>query len=279
MTSPIAHRPARASSVSVVDLRSQVPAGVLAAGPGPVRLTWQMAPAIPGLRQLGTRSRRRRSPDFRGAPGQLRQVEGDAQVAVPAPGPDLVSREVRFHRVRVRTADGWTAWGPVLRTEAGLLRADDWLALAVTLPDDPGRDRQAPAPLLRREFDLPGTVARARLYITSLGLHEVTLNGKPVTDSLLAPGWTPYHQRLTGETYDVTTGLVQGVNVICATLGDGWYRGRLGWDPTNDRCTYGRDVALIAQLEVDLDDGTTHRLVTDERWHGFDGRDRQCGPV
>ena len=159
----------------------------------------------------------------------------------------------------------------MLRTEAGLLRADDWVALAVTLPDDPGRDRQAPSPLLRREFDLPGIITRARLYVTSLGLHEVTLNGRPVTDSLLAPGWTPYHQRLTGEAYDVTESLSQGANVICATLGDGWYRGRLGWDPTNDRCTYGRDVALIAQLEVDLDDGTTHRIVTDASWMASTG--------
>ena len=258
-------------SVSVVDLRSQVPAGVLAAGRGSLRLTWRVGPAIAGLRQLGYEIEASRSGGFETLLASSGQVEGDGQVAVSAPGPDLVSREVRFHRVRVRTADGWTEWSPVLRTEAGLLRPDDWTALAVTMPDDPGRDRQAPAPVLRREFELFGAVVRARLYVTSLGLHDVTLNGRRVSDALLAPGWTPYHQRLTGEAYDVTGLLQHGVNVIGASLGDGWYRGRLGWDPTNDRCAYGRDVALVAQLEVDMADGTSHRMVTDSSWMASTG--------
>ena len=53
---------------------------------------------------------------------------------------------------------------------------------------------------------------------------------------------------------------------MCATLGDGWYRGRLGWNPGHDRCVYGRDVALVAQLELELTDGTSHRIVTDSTW-------------
>ena len=174
---------------------------------------------------------------------------------------------------------GWTGWGPVLRAEAGLLRADDWTALAVTLPDDPGRDRQSPAPILRREFELPGPVARARLYVTSLGLHEVTINGRSVTDSALGPGWTPYARRLTGETYDVTELLTAGPNAIRASLGDGWYRGRLGWDPGEDRCKYGRELALIAQLEVELADGSTVRVVTDAPLVRCHGRDPVRRPV
>jgi alpha-L-rhamnosidase len=243
-----------------------VPEGVLTAGHGPLRLTWRVAPAIAGLPQLGYEIEASPSDGFATLLSSSGQVVGDEQVAVPAPGPDLASREVRFHRVRIRTAQGWTGWSPVLRTEAGLLQAGYWTALAVTLPDDPGRDRQAPAPLLRREFELSGAVTRARLYVTSLGLHDVTLNGQRVSDTLLAPGWTPYHERLIGEAYDVTGLLTSGANVICATLGDGWYRGRLGWDPGHDRCAYGRDVALIAQLEMELADGTTHRVATDGSW-------------
>ena len=263
---PVLTSPRTPSPVAIIDLRSQVPDGVLAAGPGTPRLTWQVVPAIAGLRQLGYEIEASSSDAFSTLLGSSGQVDGDEQVAVPSPGPDLVSREIRCHRVRIRTSAGWTEWSPVLRTEAGLLHADDWTALAVTLPGDPGRDRQAPAPVLRREFDLSAGVARARLYVTSLGLHDVTLNGRRVSDTLLAPGWTPYHQRLTGESYDVTGLLSSGPNVVCATLGDGWFLGRLGWDPGHDRCVYGQDVALIAQLELDLDDGTTHRIVTDGSW-------------
>ena len=136
----------------------------------------------------------------------------------------------------------------------------------MTLPDDPGALRQAPAPIVRREFDLPDGIVKARLYVTSLGLHEVLINGRAVSDALLSPGWTTYHHRLLAETHDVTALLVPGLNAIAATLGDGWYRGRLGWDPGDDRCHYGDQLGLIAQLEVDLADGSRHTVVTDESW-------------
>ena len=67
--------------------------------------------------------------------------------------------------------------------------------------------------------------------MTALGLHRVTVNGRPVSDDLLAPGWTAYRHRLLADTYDVTPLLRAGENVIGATLGDGWYRGRLGCKP------------------------------------------------
>ena len=87
----------------------------------------------------------------------------------------------------------------------------------------------------------PAPVASARLYVTALGAASgVTINGRPVSDDLLAPGWTPYRHRLLADTYDVTRLLTPGRNAIGAVLGDGWYRGRLGWDAADDRCRYGR---------------------------------------
>ena len=43
--------------------------------------------------------------------------------------------------------------------EAGLVESGAWTARAITLPDDPGSRGQAPAPLLRREFDVPSPIA------------------------------------------------------------------------------------------------------------------------
>lgn len=254
------------AAIVVTDLRSQVPDGVLTIGRGVTRLTWRVAPAVAGLEQLSYEIQVAASAGFETLTASSGVVDGAAQVAVPAPGPMLRSREVRYCRVRVRTARGWTDWSPVLRVEAGLLEASDWTALAVTLPDDPGADRQAPAPVLRHQFDLPADIVRARLYLTSLGVHRVTINGRPVTEDLLAPGWTSYRERLIAETYDVTSLLSSGANIIVGTVGDGWYRGRLGWDRHEDRCRYGREVALIAQIELDMADGSTQRVVTDETW-------------
>jgi alpha-L-rhamnosidase len=149
--------------------------------------------------------------------------------------------------------------------EAGLLRPDDWRATAITLPHDPGGSRTSPAPFLRREFELDDAPRRARLYVTSLGVHAVRINGQRVGHDLLSPGWTSYHHRLLTETYDVTPLLVAGGNAVGAMLADGWYRGRLGWPEGKDRCRYGKELGLLLQLELDLG-GRTTVMVSDGSW-------------
>jgi alpha-L-rhamnosidase len=253
-------------AATVVALRCQVPEGVLAVGRDSLRLSWSVTAAAPTITQLGYEIQAAADSAFEALLASSGIIDGAEQIAVAAPGGPLSSREVRNFRVRILTARGWTSWSPTLRVEAGLLEPGDWSALAVTLPHDPGSEAQAPAPILRREFRIPGPVARARLHATSLGLNRVTLNGKPVSVDLLQPGWTSYAHRLLSDTYDVTDLLVHGTNVIAATLGDGWYRGRLGWDPVDDRAKYGREIALVAQLEVELASGELMRIVTDESW-------------
>ena len=259
-------RPGEGTPAAVVELRSQVPAGVFASGTGPVRLSWRIEPAVAASVQDAYEIEVAASDDFETILAGSGVVAGADQLAVPAPGPDLASREIHFYRVRIRVAGVWSAWSPTLRVEAGLLEADDWTAEAITLPDDPGREHPSPSPVLRHQFELPAGVTKARLYVTSLGVHQLTLNGKPVAEAYLAPGWTAYRKRLLADTYDVTGLLRRGDNVLLAALGDGWFRGRLGWNPGHDRCHYGKDLGLIAQLEVELEDGSTQRIVSDRSW-------------
>jgi alpha-L-rhamnosidase len=263
------------TEAQVTDLRCQVPAGVIAVGRDPVRLTWRIS-GPPGDQQRAYEIEASSAPDFAAISASSGVVESSDQVAVAVPGDLLQSREVRHLRVRVATSLGWTAWSPTLRVEAGLLGAADWVAEAITLPDDPGSRRQAPSPLVRRAFEIPTAVVRARLYVTALGLHRMTINGKPVSDDLLAPGWTTYRRRLLADTYDVTSLLTKGPNVIAGVLADGWYRGRIGWDRENDRGHYGTEVGLIAQLEVDLADGTSRRIATDASWQASTGEIRSA---
>ncbi len=237
-------------TLAVERLRCQVPAGVLAIGDVPVRLTWRLVADGPNAGQLGYRIDAAATAEFDAILATTGDCVGDEQVAMIAPGGPLNSREARHYRVRVRGTSSWSDWSQSLRVEAGLLRPDDWLARAVTLAGDPGSRKQAPAPMVRRVFDLPGPVAQARLHVTALGLHQVTINGRAVTTDLLAPGWTTYRHRLLADTYDVTDLLTAGPNAIGAVLGDGWYRGRLGWQPGHARCHYGDQVALVAQLEI-----------------------------
>ncbi|HEY1106728.1 MAG TPA: alpha-L-rhamnosidase N-terminal domain-containing protein, partial [Agromyces sp.] len=62
----------------------------------------------------------------------------------------------------------------------------------------------ADVPLLRTDFDVDKEVASARVYAAARGLYELQLNGEPVGDQELAPGWTDYNTRIQYQSYDVT---------------------------------------------------------------------------
>ncbi len=125
--------------------------------------------------------------------------------------------------------------------------------------------------MLRREFDFDeghGAVVRGTLYATAQGVFEAFLNGRPVSDDVLSPGWTSYEWRLRYRSYDVTS-LLQAITlpqtaVLGAALGNGWFRGRLGWG--GGRAHYGDELSFLAQLEIEFDDGHVQLVITDESW-------------
>ncbi|ROS28338.1 alpha-L-rhamnosidase [Rathayibacter sp. PhB127] len=202
---------------------------------------------------------------------QRRHVGSAESVLVPWPFAPLTSRERVEIRVRVfgRGEDD-APWGRPTAVEAGLLEPQDWSAVPVgaAWPEDPESDRRPP--LVRRSFTVGGEVASARLYLSAHGLYEVELNGARVGDDTLAPGWTAYADRLRYATHDVTDALVPGENALGSWLGDGWYRGRLGWRG-GFRNLYGTDLSLIAQLEIVYADGRRETVATDPSWRAAPG--------
>ncbi|MFD6280248.1 family 78 glycoside hydrolase catalytic domain [Streptomyces sp. NPDC060209] len=198
-------------------------------------------------------------------------IDSPEHVLVPWPGAPLTSRERSTVRVRTWSAgDEPSAWSEPSTVEAGLLDAGDWSAVPVGADwsEDPDADRR-PA-RVRKDFTLERPVTRARLYVTAHGLYEAEINGVRVGEDALSPGWTVYHERLRYYTYDVTAHLTQGTNTIGAWLGDGWYRGRFGFDG-GTRNIYGTDQSLIAQLEITHDDGTGTVIATDSNWTAAPG--------
>ena len=257
------------SDTSIAGVRFEHHRDALGVGESRPRLSWIVATTATGWRQAGYEI------EVHGSDGRLRErtgrVESDQSVLVPWPFALLSSRERLAVRVRVWGVDGQpSAWSMSSPVEAGLLSPSDWVARFV-MPDwEEDITRSQPCPLLRREFEVRAGVTRARLYVTALGVYEVQLNGTAVGNHVLAPGWTSYHQRLRYQTFDVTDLLHEGRNAIGAILGDGWYRGRLGFNGGR-RNIYGDRLALLAQLEIDYADGTTERIVTDETWHAAKG--------
>ena len=155
---------------SALHLRTQHPDGLIGVVGDPLRVSWRYTSEQGETRQVAYEIETSETADFESVLATTGEVPGSEQIALTAPGKALTSRETRFVRSRIATDAGWSDWSEPLRIEAGLLEPEDWTAKAITLPDDPGADQQAPPPLLRREFDLLSDVDKARLYVTALGV-------------------------------------------------------------------------------------------------------------
>lgn len=214
------------------------------------RLSWFVEEAEPGYVQQA----------YEIAIGEDRYaVESVEQVLVPWPGAPLRSGEQKTVKVRVRGSEdgGWSDWSEPKTVEAGLNAAEDWTARFVS-PQREGDN------VVQKAFTVSGEITRARLYATAHGLYRAELNGERVGDHELAPGWTSYSRRLRYQVYDITDQIRSGENSLRVLLGNGWFRGRLGF--AQGRALYGDRLALLAQLELTFADGTTQRVVTDETW-------------
>ncbi len=134
-------------------------------------------------------------------------------------------------------------------------------------------DQQPQAPLLRTAFALlagHGGLRSATLHVTALGVVEPVLDGSPVGEDLLTPGWSSYEWRLRYRSHDVTAALAGegedggGQHVLGLALGNGWANGRLGWGDGGHY--YSREPAALAQLELTYADGHQQVVVTDGSW-------------
>ncbi|MGA2655964.1 MAG: family 78 glycoside hydrolase catalytic domain [Verrucomicrobiota bacterium] len=131
----------------------------------------------------------------------------------------------------------------------------------------PQASARAPAPkpavLFRKTFELDSNVKRATAYVTGLGLYELRINGRRVGENLLAPEWTSYLNRVQYQTCDVTGLLRRGANTLGATVGEGWFMGRL-MGISGD--AYGTFPRFLLQLELELADGGRQLIVTGPGW-------------
>ncbi len=183
------------------------------------------------------------------------------------------------HAVSVQTADApeqdfHTDFAGGANPFTGGTVGTDGLLVAAGVPDkDLVLPIGTPAPLLRKAFELPGRVASARLYLAAGGLPRVSLNGHAVGEAL-EDGYTDYGKRVLYRSFDVTALLTQGSNVLGAELGRGWY----GVTEPNEwywhMAPWRAAPALLAQLEVRLDDGRLLTVASDGSWRSSDGPTR-----
>ena len=195
--------------------------------------------------------------------GKVQSDEMKAVYTGPAESRSRVHWQIRLWDENDTDGQSSEAW-----FEYALLEKADFWAKWInpeTVPFD--AKKYQPASVLVREFEL-GSVERARIYATAHGMYVLYLNGQRVTENVLTPGTSEYWFRLPYQTFDVSGYLRPGKNRIEVVLGDGWWRGSNG--NTGTRNVFGKDIALLLQLEVNKE----VKLITDGAW-----RATQDGPV
>ncbi len=120
------------------------------------------------------------------------------------------------------------------------------------------------SPVFKKSFRIDKLPEIARLYICGLGLYEVYINGEKVGNDFLTPYFTDYRYWIQYQTYDVKDYLNCGDNLITVILGDGWYKGRLGFSDGGHVNHYGTDFMLLCDLYMHGD--VTNVIGTDASW-------------
>ena len=115
-----------------------------------------------------------------------------------------------------------------------------------------------------RRFSVGKNVTNAELSLTAHGCFNAVLNGKKVSEDVLAPGWTTYQKRLQYMTYDVTDLLKTGKNELVVGVGRGWFFHKQ--KELSVKGLKSDQAALIAALTVRYADGSTDVILSDEAW-------------
>ena len=244
--------------------------GRLGIGETRPRLSWQYSEAPSDFVQRAVEIELRIERPGQADEVSLHRLDGANQILVPWPGRGLCSRERVNARLRVVDSGRddlpeHGAWSDPSTVEVGLLDPSDWSASFVGPAWlEPAVDDRRPG-RIRVEFDSPDDIVRARLYLSAHGLAEAEINGRRVGDEEFTPGWTSYHHRLRYATFDVTDHLISGVNAIGVWLGDGWWRGRIGFEG-GLRDVYGSDLSAIVQLELTRADGSRIVVASGDDW-------------
>jgi alpha-L-rhamnosidase len=223
------------------------------------------------------------------------KVKGESTM-VHYSGKTLLSRMDCWWQVRSWDKNGIVSeWSEPAFWSMGLLMPDEWKASWIGVPwqgeaalpkpvstgseQAPGKEEvPPPAPLLRKTFRIDKEIKSARAYVTGLGYFELYLNGKKVSDDVLAPNLTAYGKRPGLEnnyisipdnfreyrvmylSYDIKDLLNKGENAIGAILGNGFYNAPINWTQS-----YGSP-RFLGQVYITYTDGTQDLIISDQSW-------------
>ena len=122
-------------------------------------------------------------------------------------------------------------------------------------------------PVFKKEWKITEKIKKAELILTSLGVYEAVLNGKRVSEYVLAPGWTVYEKRLQYQRYDITDLLLEQ-NELNIIVGKGWFSSPMpGWKESKDKLRrIVRPNGILGEIHIEYQNGCIEKIITDDSW-------------
>lgn len=255
----------KAQSLVVADLSCEHKTNPVGIDTQQPRLSWKLKSKANNVVQDAYQIRVSTEPSFKSSSivWNSDKINSDESVLVKYSGPQLLSGQRYYWQVRTwDNKKNASKWSEPAYWEMGLLNDMDWKAQWIE--HDYESPATSPAHYMRKEFDINKTISKATVYATAHGIYELTINGNKVGDQVFTPGWTTYGKRLQYQVYDVTNQLNKGANAIGAVLGEGWYKGSLGW--TDNWAIYGNKEGLLMQMNIEYSDGSKQTIISDNSW-------------
>jgi alpha-L-rhamnosidase len=218
---------------------------------------------------------------------------------IPFEGKPLASVQRYWWKVKVWDSRGReSAWSDAANWTTGMMKSGDWTGKWIAsdlelsplqkelkaLPDfgmEPESEMwalneqirkrtdsitSAPAVYLRKEFESAPKLVRAAVNLCGLGLNELYINGKKVSDDLLNPAPSDYQKRIFYQSYDVTGYIGEGINTLGVILGNGWFNLVIPHALRMYAADYIAPPRMLLQLDLFYADGSHKTVVSDESW-------------
>ena len=110
-------------------------------------------------------------------------------------------------------------------------------------------------------------VKSAKWMTAGLGVYELYVNGKPIGEEFLKPGFTHYAKTKRSFTYDITNVFqtqADGENVLSAQVTPGWWGDKI-ITPSGNEGMHGKKCAFRGVLELTFADGSKKLYGTDQK--------------
>jgi alpha-L-rhamnosidase len=210
-----------------------------------------------------------------------KKIQSSSSIQIKYAGETLLSAKKYFWKLTVWDNKDNVAESKIASWQMGLLKDKDWAnAKWIAYENLPDSLKIVPAehgsgkkewgkrpdvlPLLRKSFSVSKTVKQATAFVCGLGQFEMSINGKKAGDHFLDPGWTKFDKQALYVSFDITSYLNNGSNVVGVMLGNGFfyipgerYRKMTG--------AYGYP-KMITRILIEYTDGTAENIVSDESW-------------